>query len=44
MLRIRVTDEQKKAFEMAAEKIGADLSTFMRMAALEFARQKGVEI
>jgi uncharacterized protein (DUF1778 family) len=44
MLRIRVTDEQKKAFEAAAVKLGADVSTFVRMAALERARKEGIDV
>jgi uncharacterized protein (DUF1778 family) len=44
MLRVRITDEQRKAFEEAAAKLGADVSTFVRMAALDRARREGVKI
>lgn len=44
MLRIRVTDEQKRAFEQAAEKDGLDVSGFVRQAAIVKARQAGVKI
>jgi hypothetical protein len=44
MLRVRVTDVQKKAFENAAARDGMDLSTFARVAMIEKARRAGVEI
>lgn len=44
MLRIRVTDAQKKAFEEAAARDGMDLSTYARVAMIEKARRAGVEI
>lgn len=44
ILHIRVTVEQKRALEGAAAKAGADLSTYVRMTALERARKEGIEI
>lgn len=40
IVQIRVTDEQLKTLQAAAERAGADLSTWMRMVSLEQARQK----
>jgi hypothetical protein len=44
MLRIRVTDEQRAAFDEAAKKLGVGLSAFARMAMLKMARDEGVKI
>jgi uncharacterized protein (DUF1778 family) len=44
LVRVRVTDGQKRAFEMAAAKEGMDLSTFARVAMIEKARRSGVEV
>lgn len=44
LVRVRVTDGQKRAFEAAAAREGMDLSTFARVAMLEKARRAGVEI
>ena len=38
ILHIRVTAEQKRILEQAANRAGADLSTYVRMTALERAR------
>ena len=40
VVQVRVTDEQKKLLEVAADAAGADLSTWIRMVALEKARTK----
>ncbi|HZL17175.1 MAG TPA: DUF1778 domain-containing protein [Polyangia bacterium] len=40
VVQVRVTDEQKKLLETAADAAGADLSTWIRMVALEKARTK----
>ena len=40
VVQIRVTDEQQRELQQAADRAGADLSTWMRMVALERARQK----
>jgi hypothetical protein len=44
LIRVRVTDVQKRAFEESASKEGMDLSTFARVAMIEKARRSGVEI
>jgi uncharacterized protein (DUF1778 family) len=44
VIKIRVTDEHKRAFETAASKEGMDLSTFARVAMIEKSRRSGVEI
>lgn len=41
ILHIRVTAEQKRLLEQAAAHAGADLSTFVRMTALDRARAQG---
>lgn len=41
ILHIRVTAEQKLLLEQAATRAGADLSTYVRMTALERARGQG---
>lgn len=43
ILHIRVTVEQKRALDAAAAKAGADLSTYVRMTALDRARKEGIE-
>jgi uncharacterized protein (DUF1778 family) len=44
IVRVRVTDGQKKAFDTAAVREGMDLSTFARVAMIEKARRAGIEI
>jgi uncharacterized protein (DUF1778 family) len=44
LVRVRVTDEQKTAFEAAAARSGMDLSTFARVCMLEKARAIGIKI
>ena len=44
MLRIRVTDAQKAAFDEAAQRLGMDLSAYARMALIERARNDGIKI
>jgi uncharacterized protein (DUF1778 family) len=44
LVRVRVTDAQKRAFETAAAKEGMDLSTFARVAMIEKARRAGVDV
>jgi uncharacterized protein (DUF1778 family) len=44
IVNIRISDAQKRELQAAAEKAGADLSTFMRMAALEAARRGAVKV
>jgi uncharacterized protein (DUF1778 family) len=44
IVHIRINAAQKKEIQTAAEKAGADLSTFMRMAALEAARRGSVKV
>jgi uncharacterized protein (DUF1778 family) len=44
VVRVRVTDTQKRAFEAAAVKEGMDLSTFARVAMIEKARRSNIEI
>jgi uncharacterized protein (DUF1778 family) len=44
VIKIRVTDEHKRAFEAAASKEGMDLSTFARVAMIEKSRRSGIEI
>jgi uncharacterized protein (DUF1778 family) len=41
IVQIRLTDEQRKTLQAAADRAGADLSTWMRMVALEQARRSG---
>jgi uncharacterized protein (DUF1778 family) len=40
VVQIRMTDEQQRELQQAADRAGADLSTWMRMVALDRARQK----
>jgi len=44
LVRVRVTDEQKTAFEAAAARSGMDLSTFARVCMLEKTRALGVKV
>jgi uncharacterized protein (DUF1778 family) len=44
IVHIRISPAQKKEIQAAAERAGADLSTFMRMAALEAARRGTVKV
>jgi uncharacterized protein (DUF1778 family) len=44
LVRVRVTDEQKGAFEAAAARSGMDLSTFARVCMLEKTRTLGIKI
>jgi hypothetical protein len=44
MLRVRVTDEQRAAFDEAAKRLGVGLSAFARMAMLKMARDGGVKV
>jgi uncharacterized protein (DUF1778 family) len=44
IVHIRISEAQKKELQAAAERAGADLSTFMRMAALEAARRGSVKV
>lgn len=44
MLRIRVTHEQRVAFDTAAKRLGIGLSAFARMSMIERARREGVEV
>jgi uncharacterized protein (DUF1778 family) len=44
LLHIRVTEEQKRAFEAAATRTGMDVSTFARVCMLEKARAAGIKI
>lgn len=44
LLHIRVSEEQKKAFEAAATRSGMDVSTFARVCMLERARAIGIRI
>jgi len=44
LVRVRVTDAQKRAFESAAAKEGMDLSTFARVSMIEKSRRAGIEI
>jgi uncharacterized protein (DUF1778 family) len=43
MLRVRVTDDQKRILTAAAEKSGLDVSGFLRSVGIERARELGVE-
>lgn len=40
ILHVRVTEEQKRVLEKAAASVGADLSTYVRMTALERAKRE----
>lgn len=44
MLRVRLSPEQKTAFEEAARRLGIGLSAFARMSMIERARKEGVEV
>jgi hypothetical protein len=44
MLRIRLTDAQRDAFDEAAKRLGMGLSAFARMSMLERARREGIEV
>ena len=44
MLRIRLTDAQRAAFDTAAKRLGMGLSAFARMSMLERARKEGIEV
>jgi uncharacterized protein (DUF1778 family) len=44
LLHVRVTEEQKKAFEAAASRSGMDVSTFARVCMLDRARTIGIKI
>jgi antitoxin component of RelBE/YafQ-DinJ toxin-antitoxin module len=44
MLRIRLTAEQKIAFDAAAQRLGIGLSAFARMSMIERARTEGIEV
>ena len=44
MLRIRVSDAQRTAFEEAAKRLGIGLSAFARMSMIERARKEGIEV
>jgi hypothetical protein len=44
MLRVRVTDAQRVAFEEAANRLGIGLSAFARMSMIERARKEGVNV
>jgi uncharacterized protein (DUF1778 family) len=39
IVQVRLTDEQKRLLEVAASTAGADLSTWIRMVALEKAKR-----
>jgi len=44
MLRVRLTSEQKTAFDAAAQRLGIGLSAFARMSMIERARAEGIEV
>jgi uncharacterized protein (DUF1778 family) len=44
IIKIRVTAEQKRAFETAAAREAMDLSVFVRIALIEKSRRSGVKI
>lgn len=44
MLRIRITAEQRVAFDAAAKRLGMGLSAFARMSMIERARKEGIEV
>jgi len=44
IIKIRVTDEQKRAFESAAAREAMDLSVFARIALIEKSRRSGITI
>ena len=41
IVQLRVTEEQHKVLQAAADRAGADLSTWLRMVGLEQARRSG---
>ena len=41
IIQLRVTEEQRKVLQAAADRAGADLSTWLRMVGLEQARRTG---
>lgn len=44
ILQIRLTEEQKIAFDAAAQRLGIGLSAFARMSMIERARAEGIEV
>ena len=44
ILQIRLTAEQKEAFDAAAQRLGIGLSAFSRMSMIERARAEGIEV